>query len=245
MATICMLLLKPRCLNGVAPKGYMKGILLGLILGTAYVFQTYGLLYVSAAVSGFITGMFVVFTPLISWLILKKRITLSTWVAVILAGIGLAALSLRGWAMGKGELFTLICALFVAIHIVGLGEWSVEYKPYGFTVIQLGTIAIVSSGIALLDGFSLPPDPQAWLSIILTGILATALAFLVQTWAQSIARPTPVAVVLTMEPVFAGVFGVALAGNVVTTRMVIGALCILTGMLLVQITDKTPNKHNK
>jgi drug/metabolite transporter (DMT)-like permease len=208
----------------------------------SYITQTQGLLDTSPAVSGFITGMGVVFTPLIAWLLLRQKIGGYIWVAVGLAVIGLALLSLRGWAFGKGELLTLACAVFVAFHIVSLGQWSPQHDIYGLAFIQIATIAVISLVAAAPSGIMMPPDGEAWRTIVITAVLATALAFLVQTWAQSLVTPTHIAVVLTMEPVFAGVFSIGFGYEEVTVRMVLGAVCVLAGMLIVQLKpgrDKT------
>ncbi|MDD5191200.1 MAG: DMT family transporter, partial [Dehalococcoidales bacterium] len=227
LATLVMIILRPKVLRGFTREKLKQGMLLGLALGAGYITQTYGLLYASATVSGFITGMFVVLTPVMSWLILRRSISRNTWLAVALATFGLALLSLRGWAVGPGEMLTLACAVFYAVHIVGLGEWSVKYEPYGFSVLQVGTVAVVTMIAAVPGGITLPPDAGIWGIVTLTAILATALAFLVQTWAQSLVSPTRAAVVMTMEPVFAGIFGVMVGGNKLTPQIIIGGLSIL------------------
>ena len=137
--------------------------------------------------------------------------------------------------MGPGEMLTLACAIFYAIHIVGLGEWSAKYDSYGFAILQIGTVAVVTLIAAAPGGITLPPDAGIWGIVALTAILATALAFLIQTWAQSLVAPTKAAVVMTMEPVFAGIFGVLVGGNKLTLQIVTGGICILAAMLLVNL----------
>jgi len=125
-------------------QGLRRGAGLGVVLGAGYITQTYGLRFASATVSGFITGMFVVLTPVISWLILGKKVNRNTILAVVLATLGLALLSLHGWSVGTGELLTLACAVFFAVHIVGLGEWSAKYDLYGFALLQIATVAVIA-----------------------------------------------------------------------------------------------------
>jgi drug/metabolite transporter (DMT)-like permease len=211
-----------------------RGLAAGLLLGAGYVFQTFGLQHTSAAISGFITGMFVVITPVASWVILRHKTHRNTWIAVILALIGLALLSLNGWSIGFGELLTLGCAIFFAFHIIALGEWSSQEDIYFFTFIQLATVGILSLAAATPGGITLPPDLGVWGAVGLTAILATTLAFLVQVWAQALVSPTRAAVVMTMEPVFAGLFAVLIGGNQLTLRVVIGAIVVLSAMFIVQ-----------
>jgi len=191
--------------------------------------------YTSAANSGFITGMFVVLTPVMSWILLRRKTNRNTWMVVALATAGLALLSLNGWSVGIGELLTLGCAVFFAIHIVGLGEWSSQYEPYTFSLLQIGAVGAISLIAATPGGITMPPDLGVWGVIGITGVLATAVAFFVQTWAQSLVSATRAAVVMTMEPVFAGLFAVVIGGNQLTLRTIGGAACILAAMLIINL----------
>jgi drug/metabolite transporter (DMT)-like permease len=235
LASGVMIALRPTCLRSVTRLELLRGIGLGTMLGLGYVAQTYGLRYTSAAISGFITGMFVVLTPVMSWILLRRKTNRSTWMVVALATVGLALLSLNGWSIGIGELLTLGCAIFFAIHIVGLGEWSSQYDPYAFSLLQIGTVAVISLIAATPGGITVPPDPRVWGVIGITGVLATAVAFFVQTWAQSLVSATRAAVVMTMEPVFAGLFAVVIGGTQLTLRTIGGAACILAAMLIINL----------
>ena len=235
VASVVMIALRPTCLRNVTRLELMRGLGLGTILGLAYIAQTYGLRYTSVANSGFITGMFVVLTPVMSWILLRRKTNRTTWMVVALATVGLALLSLNGWSIGIGELLTLVCALFFAIHIVGLGEWSSQYEPYAFTLLQIGAVAVISLIAATHEGITVPPDPGVWVAVVITGVLATALAFFVQTWAQSLVSATRAAVVMTMEPVFAGLFAVIIVGEQLTGRTLGGAACILAAMFIINL----------
>lgn len=234
-ASVVMIALRPTCLRNVTRLELLRGLGLGTILGLAYIAQTYGLRYTSVANSGFITGMFVVLTPVMSWILLRRKTNRTTWMVVALATVGLALLSLNGWAVGIGELLTLVCAVLFAIHIVGLGEWSSQYKPYAFTLLQIGAVAVISLIAAIHEGITVPPDRGVWEAVVITGVLATALAFLVQTWAQSLVSATRAAVVMTMEPVFAGLFAVIIVGDQLTGRTLGGAACILAAMFIINL----------
>jgi drug/metabolite transporter (DMT)-like permease len=244
LAAIVMFIVKPRCLSRINRRGLGRGVFAGILLGLAYIFQTWGLQYTSATVSGFITGMFVVLTPIAAWIFLHHKTNQNTWIAVILALIGLALLSLKGWNVGLGELLTLGCAVFVAFHIVALGEWASEQDIYAFTLIQLATIALICLAVAAPGGIILPPDAGVWGAVGLTAILATSVAFLVQVWAQALVSPTRAAVVMTMEPVFAGLFGVMIGGNQLTLRIIIGAVLVLAAMFIAQLKPLFLSRKN-
>ena len=235
VATVVMIALRPTCLRNVTRLELLRGVGLGTVLGLGYIAQTYGLRYTSAATSGFITGMFVVLTPVMSWILLRRKTNRKTWMVVALATVGLALLSLNGWSIGIGELLTLGCAVCFAIHIVGLGEWSSQYEPYAFSLLQIGAVAVISLIAAIPAGIAVPPNSGVWIAVGITGVLATAVAFFVQTWAQSLVSATRAAVVMTMEPVFAGLFAIVIGGNQPTLRTIAGAACILAAMLIINL----------
>lgn len=235
LAALAMAVVRPGAVRALGQGGRLHGMLLGLALAAGYVAQTYGLRRTPATVSGFITGLFVVFTPLCAGLLLRRRVDATSWFGVAVATGGLALLSLHGLSVGRGEAITLLCALSFALHIVGLGEWSRPQDAYGLAVVQLATVAVVSAVAAAPDTLAPPPDAKVWGAVLLTALAATAVGFFVQTWAQAHLDPTRAAVVMTMEPVFAGIFGVAVGGDDLTARIVIGALLVLSAMFLVEL----------
>lgn len=235
IAALVMALMRPRAVAALSPDGRRHGVLLGLALAAGYVAQTYGLRRAPATVSGFITGLFVVFTPLCAGLLLRRRVDVMSWLGVAIATGGLALLSLHGLSVGRGEAITLLCAIAFALHIVGLGEWSTARDAYALAVVQLGTVAVISAVAAAPESLAPPPDSGVWGAILLTALAATAIGFFVQTWAQAHLAPTRAAVVMTMEPVFAGIFGVAVGGDNLTVRIVVGGLLVLAAMFLVEL----------
>jgi drug/metabolite transporter (DMT)-like permease len=235
LAALAMLVLRPRSVARLGRPGRRAGVLVGLALGTGYLLQTLGLQHTSAAVSGFITGMFVVLTPLGAAVLLRTPPGRTAWLAVAVATTGLGLLSLHGFAVGSGELLTLGCAAAFALHIVGLGRWSSSYDAFGLAVVQLLTTAALCALVAVPGGLVVPPDASVWGALALTALAATALAFVVQTWAQAHLTPTRAAVVMTMEPVFGGVFAVLLAGEVLGPRTLVGAALVLVAMVLTEV----------
>lgn len=234
LATIVMVAIRPRCLSRLSRRGLVEGVGLGLALGAGYVTQTFGLEHTSAAISGFITGLFVVFTPLLSGVLLRRRISAAAWLATALAGGGLALISLERLGFGAGEWLTLGCAFFFALQIVGLGEWSGDNDPYALCVIQLLTAATCCVVAAAPSSLAPPPDLGVWAAVVVTAVLATGVAFLVQTWAQSILSATRAAIVMTMEPVFAGI-SAAIAGEVLGWRVLVGGAMVLVAMYVVEL----------
>lgn len=238
IATLVLILIKPSVLRRFNLAFVKKGALIGLFLGSGYIFQSFGLTLTTVSNTGFITGLYVVFTPVVAALILKKNITRIEWFAVFMATVGLALLSLKGLTFGLGEFLVLVSAIFFALHIVALGEWSKGLDTYALTVLQLGTCALLTFGASLKSGFSAPPDSGVWWSIIYTALFATALAFIVQTWAQSFIKPSSVAVILAMEVVFAAAFGIWLLSEPLTLRIALGGILVMASMYLIILLDQ-------
>ena len=239
IATGALILLRPKALSEINREMLTKGSLLGLFLGSGYLFQTIGLHLTTAATTGFITGLYVVFTPILGALFLKSHVTRNEWIGVAMATIGLALLSFKGFSIGLGELSVLLSALFFAFHILGLGKWSGKFATYPLTIVQLGTIAVLTSILAIVDkGYELPNTNQEWKATIFTALLATSIAFLIQTWSQSKMDATIVAVVLTLEVVFAALFAVLAGQETLTLRALTGGTLIFAAMLLMQIPGK-------
>jgi drug/metabolite transporter (DMT)-like permease len=235
IATVLLLALRPRSLSSLAHRDLRRGLALGIALAMGYILQTIGLQYTSATVSGFVTGMFLVFTPLMAWAVTGERVSVTAWVAVAVATAGLALMSGTGSSAGLGELLTLGGALAFAAQIVGLSQWSSRDNAYGLTVVQLATVTILCLVLTPFEpGPLVPPSAARWAAVLFLAVAATALAFVIQTWAQAQLEPTQAAVILTLEPVFAGLTGF-LVGEQLTTRLLLGAALVLVAMYLVEL----------
>jgi drug/metabolite transporter (DMT)-like permease len=238
VAVVVMILLRPSVLRKINKEMLLKGSLAGLFLGTGYIFQTLGLARTGAAITGFVTGLYVVLTPLIAALFLKERIKAFTWFCVVLATIGLALLSLRGWSVGIGEALVFVSAIAFAAHIVTLSKWSLGFDAYALTIVQLSICALLTGVISIGQGYEKPTDSGVWGVVVFTAVIATAVAFIVQTWSQAHMSSTKVAVILTMEVVFAALFAVAFGGESLTLQVSIGGAMVLLAMYLI-VTKET------
>ena len=236
IAALVMLVLKPKCIANLSREQQKQGLILGLLLGVGYVAQMVGLTGTTATASGFVTGMFVVFTPLVSGLVLHQRISAWAWLAVTLSAIGLGLIAFNGTQVSSKDLVTLICAISFAFQIVYLSRWSKAEAVYGLTTLQLLVTGLLSLVISLVKGGpQVPPDTQTWLSIIFLAVFASSLGFFAQTWVQSQVSATRAAIILTFEPVFAGIAGVTIGADELTKRLVIGSGFILVAMFLAEL----------
>lgn len=240
-----MFLIRPQLVRHINLNFLNRGALLGVALGLGYVTQTIGLEQSTAAITGFFTGLYIVFTPLFAWLLLRQKIGSKVLLGVIIATVGLGVITLGGLGFDIGTISLLACAILFALHIVGLGRWSPGRDTYALTVVQLATVAVICWVGALFNpsdpGFQSPPDADVWNAVLFTAIFATAIAFFVQTWAQSIMDASRVAIILTTEVVFAALFAVALGQEVLSIRTVIGGSLMVIAMLIVE----WPSRNDK
>ena len=240
IASVALILLSPKALLRLSPPSRRRAMVLGLLYGLAQILQTAGLAHTPASVSGFVTGMYVVCTPLLAAVLLRQRITGLTWGAVGLAVVGLGVLTLGGFSIGYGEAVTLLAAILYALHIVALGAWSDSGEAMGMAIVQLLVIAAVCFLATAPGGVVLPHTVGDWVSVLYMAVFAGALAMAGQTWAQAHLPPTRSAIIMSMEPVFAAVFAVLLGGEPVTVRMALGGGLVLAAMLVVELL---PRRH--
>ena len=238
IASVAVFVLFPRAVGRLSRESRRSAVVLGVLYGVAQILQTAGLAHTAASVSGFITGLYVVATPLFAAVLLRQRIGAMTWGAVVLALAGLGVLTLSGFSVGYGEALTFVSALLYALHIVGLGAWSNAREAMGMTIIQLVVITVVCFVATVPDGIVLPATTADWVSVVYMALVAGALAMAAQTWAQAHLPPTRSAIIMSMEPVFAAFFAVLLGGEVLTARMLLGGAMVLTAMLVVEMAPR-------
>ena len=237
-AVIVMLLIRPQVIKHFKKELLQRGGLAGIFLGLGYIFQTLGLERTGAAITGFITGLYVVVTPLLAALILKEKITKFIWFCIFIATVGLGLLSIHGFTVGIGEMFVLASAFLFGAHIIALSKWSAGRDAYAMTIVQLTVCAALSGIASIPGGYSLPPDTGVWAVVVFTAVFATAIAFIVQTWSQAHMSATKVAVILTMEVVFAALFAILFGGESLTLQIALGGALVIIAMYLIVLKEQ-------
>jgi len=237
VASALMIAYRPNVFKGLSPKFIKQGVLAGVLLGGGYIFQTLGLAKTTVSNTGFITGLYLVFTPMISLIILKRKVLNIQWLAVVVATLGLFLISYNGISIGIGEILVLISALFYGAHFVALGEWSDGKNTYALTLIQILTVSAIASICALINGYQLPPSSNVWQAVLFTAFFATFLAFIVQTKAQSVMSATAASVLLAMETPFALFFGLVFNSDPLTMRIIAGGTMVMFAMGVVIWSD--------
>ena len=232
--------LMPGVLRRIDRSTLRAGAVIGVALFGGYLFQTWGLVYTTATKSGLITGLSVVIVPLLAAAVNRNRVGLKAWIGAFLAAGGLALLVLgrgRLSPVNFGDFLTLICAVSYAAHIVLVDRYVRRVDYRGLLLVQVGTVAALSTVGALLFE-SLPTRLSGGLieGILVTGVLATALALYILNRFQSYSTAAYTAIILTMEPVFAALFGAILLGETLGPLQIAGAVVIVVSTLIPKLS---------
>lgn len=230
-----------------------KIIVMGFISGILYflgiVFQTYGLQSTTAGKTGFITGLSTVMVPFLAWFGFKKSLNIRIWIAVILSTIGMAFLLLEGESgFIIGDILVLVCAFFFAFYIVLNDKYVHEADIYLYSIIQIFVITLSSFVCSLLLGESydlLSNPPTFWFVMIYMGIAVMTLTFLFQNWSQQYQGPTQTALIFTLEPVFAVLFGFLIGNEILSLFGWLGCGLIFIAILTTVLKNANNKEYNK
>lgn len=238
LATVTFAIIFPRSIKRLDAANVRMGLTAGVFLTAGYIFQTWGLdgeTATTPARAAFITGLYVVIVPLTQAVVLRRMPRKATLfgAGLALAGLwllsGVDATGMGGWVLGDSLI--VVCAVAYSVHMLVLGSTDERHDTGALTLVQLVTVTVVTSTISLLtEDAGLPTQPDVLFAIAVCGILASALAFAIQTWAQRRMPPARVALILVTEPAFGGVIGWASAG-VWPLMEVVGASLMLGGMI--------------
>jgi drug/metabolite transporter (DMT)-like permease len=222
-------------LRALSRDGALGAALAGVLLGSGYVLQTAGLERTSVSSTGFITGMYVVLTPLLAFALFRARIGLATWAGVALATLGLALLSGVHGGSVVGDLLVLAGAAVYSLQIVLLERYAPRHDPLAFTFVEMVAAFAGLLAVAVAAGqLGVPRGWTVWGALLVTGVFASALAFLAQSWAQQQASATQTALAFSLEPVWTAFFGFALAGDRLGATAWVGCAVIMAGIVLAE-----------
>lgn len=249
LAGALMLVVFHRQVRALPRRALWHGVALGLLYGVAQMVQTTGLAHTSASVSGFLTGTYVVLTPILAAALLRTTIGARVWVGAVLATIGLALLALNGFAIGFGEAITLASAVLYALHIIGLGSWSTGRTALGLATVQIAVVGVVCLLTALVTDpsqLTLPTTGGQWLSLVYMAVVSGAIAMIVQSWAQAYLSASRAAIIMSSEPAWAAAFSITFLHEPLTWRIGLGGLVMLAAMVIVETgprrgDDPTPH----
>ena len=234
--TLAAAALAPLYALKVTRRALLVGGGIGVVLALAYFFQTTGLLFTTPTNSGLITGLFVVFAPLADRVLFGVKSSWQVGVAVFLSLFGMALLAGGGPEdVNPGDFLTLLCAAALGVHIALLSRYAAGHDAGGLTLAQILAMTILFTALwPFFEPIEFPPA-GVWISLLVTGLVASAAAFYVQTTVQQHIPAARTAIILTMEPVFAAFFGYWLAGDRLSALQVAGAVLILSALFVGEV----------
>jgi drug/metabolite transporter (DMT)-like permease len=238
-AAVLVAVLFRRQLSGLGSAGWRAGALMGVFLTGGYVFQTLGLEATTASNAGFITGLFVVITPVAAAVVLGDRIPGVAWGAAAVSALGLYLLSGAAGLNLRGDGLELLCAVAFAAHILATSRAASVHEVGALLAVQLLVCAVFCLvAAAALGQLEAPRGATVWSALIVTSVVASALGFFVQTYAQIHTSSARTALILASEPAFAGLFGYSLAGDRLTALGWVGAALIMAAIVAVEIVPR-------
>jgi drug/metabolite transporter (DMT)-like permease len=224
-----------RRVRALGREGLVAGAVLGVLIAIGVGLQTAGLERTTVTNTGFITGLYVLFTPLLGLALFRTPIPRELWAAVALALLGLALLSGVPEGSGAGDLLVLISTVAQALQIVMVERYANRFDVFALTFVEVAVACVVFGGIAVARGdLSVPHGSTVWAALIVTGLFAVAFAMLVQIWAQRRLSATRIAVIFSLETVFAGIAGYLLADERIGLLGLAGCAAIFAGIVIAE-----------
>lgn len=238
LAGMLLILINVPKLKAIDKGVLADGVMLGIALFLAYAFQTFALTAASASITAFITGLFVVFVPILSSVFLRKLPRQEAMIGVVFATIGLGFITLQGrFIVSFGEFLALVCAFFIAIHIILTDKLSRRNDFCLLTMVQVNIVGLFS----LIFSFFLDPsvipiqfNDQLIFSLIINSVFATFVAFVIQMSMQKYTTPTKAAIIFIMEPVSSAFFSYWIGGELLTAKQYVGTSFILLAMVFTE-----------
>jgi drug/metabolite transporter (DMT)-like permease len=237
-AAVVVALIWRGAVRALPAAGWRAGLLMGVFLTLGYVLQTLGLEHTSVSNAGFITGLFVVLTPLLAAVVLRERIGAVGWTAAVVSALGLFLLS-GGGSPNTGDVLVLGCAFAFAAHILATSRAAGTFDTGALLTVQLGVCGVACTVAAVVAGdLHAPPDGSVWAALVVTALLASALGFWIQTYAQKHTTSTRTALILASEPAFTALCGYLFNDERLEAIGWIGAAMIMASIVAVELAPR-------
>jgi len=237
MASVIMYFILNKKIGKITKTDFKKGSVVGIALYLAFATQTYGLQFTTASKQGFLTAVYVAIVPFLYWILYKKRPEIKVFVGSLLTIIGIGLISLHGdLNINIGDILTLICAIFFAAHIILIEYFAKDMNVYKLAFLQITVAAVLATISALLtEPFTLNLTTRAWYSISFLAVFSTFGCFTVQTIAQKYTSSSHASILMSLESVFAAIFGILLLNEVMTPLMIFGSILIFIAILIIEL----------
>ena len=235
IATAALAPVAARRLRGLGREGLLAGAVLGVLIALGIGLQTAGLERTTVTNAGFITGLYVLFTPLLGLALFRTPIPKELWLAVGLAIVGLAMLSGVPQGSAGGDFLVLASTVAQALQILMVERYANRFDVFALVWVQVAAACVLFLAIAVaLGDLSVPRGTTVWAALLVTGLFAVAFAYLVQVWAQRRVSATRIAIIFSLETVFAGLAGYLFAGDRLGALGLAGCAVIFSGIVLAE-----------
>ena len=244
IAAALLLLAAGKRLKTLGRDGLRGGMLLGVCLAAAYIFQTYGLKYTTPGKNAFLTSTYCVLVPFMGWGFYKRRPNAANIIAAFMCVLGVGLVSLSGTSpFNIGDALTLVCGIFYALQIILTERFIGDCDALSLTGVEFGTAAVIClAGALIFESAPVGLSLELWGSIAYMGVMCTALCFFLQTWGMRYTPSSTAAVIMTFESVFAIIISVIFYDEPVTVRLICGFTLIIASVI---ISEMTPLKFKK
>lgn len=244
IAAALLLLAAGKRLKTLGRAGLRGGMLLGVCLAAAYIFQTYGLKYTTPGKNAFLTATYCVLVPFMVWAFFKRRPNAANIIAAFMCVFGIGLVSLSGTSpFNIGDALTLVCGIFYALQIILTERFIGDCDALSLTGVEFGTAAVIClAGALIFESAPVGLGLELWGSIAYMGVMCTALCFFLQTWGMRYTPSSTAAVIMTFESVFAIIISVIFYDEPVTVRLICGFTLIIASVI---ISERAPLKLKK
>ena len=228
-------------------KDFLNGSIVGIILFFGFSTLNFALQFTTASKQGFLVASYVVIVPILYWILYKKRPKFKFFIGsgLTIIGIGLVTLQ-KGFTLGFGDTISLISAIFFAMHIISIEYFAKNMNIYKLAFVQIFTVGILSTIAAILTGsFNHTLNSEMYLSIIYLSLISTLLCFIVQNIAQKYTNSSHASIIMSLESVFAAIFGIVFLNEVLTPTMIVGCVIILIAVLIIELDISFLKINNK
>ena len=220
-------------------KEILYSLILSVLLFMVFITMTIGVKYTTATNASFLISLSVIFIPFFSWIFNKEKPKKNIFIVLIIALIGIMLLTLdKNLELHIGDILCLICSLLFSFHIIITERFVRNNNPITLGVLQFGGVAILSFLVQYpIEKFSLPKNENFWISLLILSVFCTALAYIIQTVSQKKLSSTLIGLILSLEPIFSGIFGYFILNEYLSPQQYMGAFLLLISIIYVSVKN--------
>ncbi|WP_339009380.1 DMT family transporter [Fusobacterium animalis] len=220
-------------------KEILYSLILSVLLFMVFITMTIGVKYTTATNTSFLISLSVIFIPFFSWIFNKEKPKKSIFIVLIIALIGIMLLTLdKNLEFHIGDILCLICSLLFSFHVLITERFVKNNNPITLGVLQFGGVAILSFLVQYpIEKFTLPKNEKFWISLMILSVFCTALAYIIQTVSQKKLSSTLIGLILSLEPIFSGIFGYFILNEYLSPQQYIGAFLLLISIIYVTVKN--------